>query len=104
MICPLKKELSMKNMHIFTAVAVLALAAGGGQGPDKSQVVARINRYQATVDDFRQEAAMNLPGASRDQILDDMITKELFLEQAQKMGLDKDERFMKGSRIIGNRR
>jgi hypothetical protein len=95
MICPLKKELSMKNMHIFTAVVVLALAAGCGQGPDKGQVVARINRYQATVDDFRQEAAMNLPGASRDQILDDMITKELFLEQAQKMGLDKDERFMK---------
>ncbi len=85
----------MKNKHIFTAVMALALAAGCAQGPDKGQVVARINHYEATVDDFMQEAAMNLPGATKDQILDDMVTKELLLEQAQKMNLDKDARFMK---------
>jgi len=95
MICPLKKELSMKNMHIFTAAAVLALAAGCAQGPDETRVVARVNRYQATVDDFMQEAGMSLPGVSKDQVLDDIVTKELLLEQAQKMGLDKDARFMK---------
>ncbi len=87
----------MKKRHIVAAVMVFvaALAAGCAQRPDETKVVARINRYQATVDDFRQEAAMNLPGTTKDQILDDMVTKELLLEQAQKMGLDKDARFMK---------
>jgi len=87
----------MKKRHIVAAVMVFvaALAAGCAQRPDETKVVARINRYQATVDDFRQEAAMNLPGTTKDQILDDMVTKELLLEQAQKMGLDKDTRFMK---------
>jgi hypothetical protein len=76
-------------------VLIAGLAIGCAKKPDKSQVVAEINNYQVTMDDFRQEAGMGIPDMSSEQILQDIITKELLLQEAQKMKLDKDRRFMK---------
>lgn len=80
----------------FIAMIMLGLFISGcARQPDESQIVARINNYKVTIDDFKQEAAMNIPGASKDDILQDIIIKELLLEQAQKMHLDKNKSFMK---------
>lgn len=84
---------------IFNCVMALALVAilgcGCTKNPDKSQIVAQINNYQLTLADFKQEAEMSLTGAPKELILQDIITKELLLQEAQKMDLDKDKYFMK---------
>jgi len=74
---------------------IVALITGCAKKPDKNQIVAEINTYQVTIDDFNQEAKMTIPGASNEQILQDIITKELLLQEAQKNSLDKNRRFMK---------
>jgi len=73
----------------------IALLTGCAKKPDKDKIVAQINNYQVTIDDFNEEAKMSIPGASKDQILQDIIIKELLLEEAQKNDLDKNRRFMK---------
>ncbi|MFA6281071.1 MAG: hypothetical protein WCY05_01050 [Candidatus Omnitrophota bacterium] len=90
----------MKNIfktHIFAAMIAIAVmvSAGCAKKPDKSQVVAQVNNYQVTIDDFKEGARMTMPCASKEKILQDIIAKELLLEEAQKMNLDKDKKFMK---------
>ena len=95
-----KKELKMDNNVVskFNTVIVIllgiALLTGCAKKPDKDKIVAQINNYQVTIDDFNEEAKMSIPGASKDQILQDIIIKELLLEEAQKNDLDKNRRFM----------
>jgi len=80
---------------VLIIVLLSALITACTKKPDKSQVVAEINNYQLTIDDFKYEAGLSLSGASKEQILQDIITKELLLQEAQKNSLDKNRRFMK---------
>jgi len=86
----------IKRCNCVMMMALIAgLAMGCAKKPDKSQVVAEINNYQVTIDDFKQEMAMSMPDANRGQIFQDIVTKELLLQEAQKMNMDKDKGFMK---------
>lgn len=85
-----------KNHNLGIGIALAAfLITGCAKKPDKSQIIAQVNNYQVTINDFCQEAAMSIPTASKEQVLQDIIAKELLLQQAQKMDLDKDKSFMK---------
>ena len=94
-----KKGEAMKNKRKIKIIPILLLllilTAGCVKKPDSSQVVAEINGYQVTADDIRQEAMISVSGATKEQLLQDIITKELLLEEAQKMNLDKRKDFMK---------
>lgn len=88
----------MKNpgkIILFVLLLVAFGILGCSKKPEKNNVVAKINDYTVTIEDFEQEKKMALSGASKEEILDDIITKELLLEEAQKMGFDKDKKFMK---------
>ncbi len=86
----------LKKISLVILVGLItAWFIGCTKKPDKNKIVAEINNYQLTVDDFKQEAKMNISGASNEQILQDIITKELLLQEAQKNSLDKNRRFMK---------
>lgn len=86
----------LKKFSYLMAIGLIAaLIPGCAKKPDKNQVVAEINNYSVTIDDFKQEAEMTIPGASKDLILQDIIAKELLLQEAQKMNLDKNKQFMK---------
>lgn len=86
----------LKKFSFVMAIGLIAvLITGCTKKPDKNQIVAEINNYQLTVDDFKYEAELSLSGASNEQILQDIITKELLLQEAQKNSLDKNRRFMK---------
>jgi len=89
----------MNNLKKFGFVMVVGLVAalitGCENKLDKNQIVARINDYEVTVDDFKYEAERTIPGVSKETILQDIITKELLLQEAQKMDLDKNKFFMK---------
>ncbi len=84
-----------KFSYAMVAGLITLLATGCVKKPDKDRIVAEINGYQVTIDDFKEEAKISLSGSPKEQILQDIITKELLLEEAQKNGLDKNRRFMK---------
>lgn len=68
-------------------------------------VVAKVNNYMITTDEFRQ--ALNAsravfknypdltPQAVNEKVLDEMIVNQLLLEEAQKLNFDKQEAFMR---------
>jgi hypothetical protein len=88
-------QLLKKFSFMIVAGLMVALIIGCARKPDTSQVVAEINNFQLTVDDFKYEAGLSLSGASKEQVLQDAIMKELLLQEAQKNNLDKNKRFMK---------
>ena len=69
------------------------------------QVVARVNNYTITVDDFNHEVGFlrpvirsisSIPPVElKLSILDEMINRELLLEEAQRLNIDKDPEFMR---------
>jgi Na+-transporting NADH:ubiquinone oxidoreductase subunit NqrC len=86
----------IRGCNFVMMLALIAgLAIGCAKKPDKSQIVADINNYQVTVDDFNREMSMSIPDTGREQVLQDIIIKELILQEAQKMEMDKDKGFMK---------
>ena len=84
-----------KFSYVMALGLIAALIAGCAKKSDKNQVVAQINNYSVTIEDFKHEAGMSIPGAAKELILQDIVTKELLLQEAQKMDLDKNRLFMK---------
>lgn len=84
-----------KKFRYMMIGLVAALITGCVKEPDKNQIVAQINNYAVTIEDFKHEAGMSISGVSKELILQDIVTKELLLQEAQKMGLDKNKAFMK---------
>jgi len=94
----------IKRCNFVMVMALVAgLAMGCAKKPDKSRIVAEINNYQVTIDDFRQKARMTAPNMLlesnaekvKGQVMEDIINEELLLQEAQKMKLDKDKGFMR---------
>ena len=83
-----------KILKKFSFLMVMGLAAalitGCVKKPDKDQIVAQINNYALTINDFKHEAKISIPGMSKELMLQDIIAKELLLQEAQKMNLDKN--------------
>jgi len=77
------------------------LCSCADQGTNKAKPVARVNDYVIASDDFRQmlarSAASNdivgLSLADKKRILDEEIRKELLIQEAIKLGLDKEPEF-----------
>jgi hypothetical protein len=90
----MNKLFKVVNFPLIIAIAVI-LTSGCAKKPDKSQVVAEINNYLVTTDDLRNEAKLSIYSAPKEQILQNIIYKELLLQEAQRMNLDKDKDFMK---------
>jgi hypothetical protein len=68
----------------------------------RSKVVARINNYYLTVDDFKDKSTLlklNYMAGDTDKIkndlLEEMIMKNILIQEAQTQNFDKDEAFMK---------
>ena len=95
-----------KSIHAITFLFALALilslaACARKERPER--VVARVNNYAMTVEDFNYESKdvlrmskiLGEVSITKSDMLDALITKELFLQEAQKEDLDKDKDFMK---------
>jgi len=71
--------------------------------PVGNKVVAKINDYEISVDDFQTQLAeeqefekdFKLTEATKRQFLDDLIRKELLIQEAKRMDLDRERDFMK---------
>lgn len=69
------------------------------QKVDESKILAKINDYTLTVDDFEDEIRYS-PYAGdetvdKERILDLAIRRQLLIQEAQRQGLDKSKSFMK---------
>lgn len=97
-----RKRLNFAIVLLFGLIAILSIAGcARKKGPER--IVATINDYNMTVDDFNYESKEVLRTGrliggvpiTKEDILDALITKELLLQEAQKENLDKDRDFMK---------
>lgn len=59
----------------------------------EEKIVAKINKYNMTVEDFRDSA--RAVSGTKEQMLDALITKNILIQEAQKQNFDKDKAFMK---------
>jgi hypothetical protein len=90
---------------MLALLLVITSAAGCAEKPaaPAKRVVARINSYELTAEDFNDEARLtaankHLPAdsaAAKAEILDEIIMKKVLLQEAQAQNFDKDARFMK---------
>ena len=99
----------MRNKIGILLVAVLLFVmlpmSGCGKKPEASmlKVLAKINNYDLTTEDFRDEARLSLArqyplgesDKAKEDLLDEMIVKKLLIQEAQAHNFDKDRAFMK---------
>ena len=91
-------------MRGLVVICVLLCAGCGQPQALPKDVVARVNDYMITTDEFRRalDAApavfRNYPGLTpamaREKVLDEMIANQLLLEDAQKLDFDKQPAFL----------
>ena len=92
---------------IFLVMLIWFAGCSQKQAQDlrSQQAVAKVNHYTITVDDFNHQVgflrpvfrsiSLIPPAELRLSILDEMINRELLLEEAQKLNIDKDPEFMR---------
>lgn len=90
---------------VSMAVVSLVLCCGCARKPVTAggKVIARINNYDLTEEDFMRGAVYALPDRTLDpdndvmkeQLLDELITQQVLLQEAQRQDFDKDAAFMK---------
>ena len=87
----------LKMSAILLIIGQLSLVIYGCGGSNKvsgdDKVVARINNYTMTMGDFR-DSARTVVG-TREEALEEIITRNILIQEAQKENFDKGKAFMK---------
>lgn len=90
--------------RLAAVLAVFLLLAGcSGDDGDKGPVLATIDDYQVLLPDFEQQLAaeleynreVKLTRRVKERFLDEMIRKELLIQEATRLGLDRQEAFVR---------
>ena len=95
-------------MHRYYLVAIVLIVTIGFYGcsqdhTDQTQTLASINDFRLSLKDFQRQLAQELefiPDAKlnnkvKKAFLDEIIRKEILIQEAKKMGLDQQEKFMR---------
>jgi hypothetical protein len=98
----------MRGSSVFVMICAAVVIAGccaksGSNECATSKVIAKINDYELTADDFIGEVKLVSPNINlssniekaKEDALDELITKKVLLQEAQRQNFDKDNRFMK---------
>ena len=88
----------MKKNLVFLSILIFIM--GCNPAPKDKQILAKINNYEITLDEFQEEFKESSYGRngtpeSKQDFLNNLINRKLILQDAQKKGLDKDRRFLK---------
>jgi hypothetical protein len=84
----------------ITILAAVLLVAGCGRPSHEKPILAKINNYQITQEEFNEDFKES-PGAkdtsleSKTEFLNSLISRKLILQDAQAKNLDKDPSFLK---------
>ena len=81
---------------IFVMITVTMSISGCGRSPSQEdmRVVARINNYELTVADFKEESLSD-PLKPKEELLQEIIMKKILIQEAQKQNFDKERAFMR---------
>lgn len=88
-------------MRRYAALLLLsATLAGCARQAEEKKILARINNYEITQEEFEESFKESVFGLtdtleSRQQFLDTLINQKLILQDAQKKGYDTEKRFLK---------
>lgn len=93
----------MKKRNLIWLIAavacVISLWYGYSQRPEQKKVVARINNYVMTLEDFEDGIAHSPYRVYRKRdlegLLDLAVRKQVLIQEAEREGLDKNKSFMK---------
>ncbi|MCK9554457.1 peptidyl-prolyl cis-trans isomerase [bacterium] len=103
----------MKKFLVFVVIAVTVAFVNGCSKKDitetpagrlsDDEVVASINGYGLTVGEFKEQAEYPLidryfskdPATAKEEILENLVMKNILLQEAQKLNFDKDKEFMR---------
>lgn len=85
--------------YLIIILAVLMIA-GCKCPPKDKQILARINNYEITKDEFEEEFrdsvfSVSDTEESRKSFMDNLINRKLVLQEAERQGVDKDKAFLK---------
>lgn len=88
----------MKKYTIILLAALFVLGCTGK--PKDREVLAKVNNYEITEQEFEEEFRASAYGSvdtqeSRKEFLNTLINRKLILQDAQNKGLDKDKSFLK---------
>ena len=90
----------LKRWSVVVLLAMVALAGCGREQSDTGDIVVRVNDRNITADEFRyalgesyKKGIAPLTEAAKGDLLDQMIKKELLIQEAKKRNLDQDEDF-----------
>jgi len=75
----------------------------GHKASEEKKVVARINNYDLTVEDFKDSAGLAMadqyvsetPEKAKERLLEELVVKNILVQEAQAQNFDKDTAFMK---------
>lgn len=96
----------MRKIAIVVTLFFLFFAVcgcGAKKATDEKTLVARVNNYEMTTGDFMTELELmtgnknlfNDPERMKEDLLEEMINRQLLLQEAQRQNFDKDRAFMK---------
>ena len=89
------------GIYLWALLLIAGFSGCSGESNEKPEVLARINDYRLTLDEFQRQLATEMEmdkefkvtrGARKD-FLDDIIKKEILIQEAQKLKLDTREEF-----------
>ena len=86
--------------YIVLLLAVILTLGCSRPAKEKKEILAKINNYEITLDEFEEEFkgsayGRNDTSESRKEFLSNLINRKLILQDAQGKGLDKDKDFLK---------
>jgi len=82
------------------AIAALFILCGCGKSDAGRAVIARVNDYSITAEEFKSEFKESVYSRTdtpetRKEFLNNLIDRKLIIQDAEKIGIDKDPRFLK---------
>lgn len=91
---------------LVAALSLILITYGCGKknaAQNSDLIIARINNYELTTDDFAEEERISLRGKytreelakAKDELLEEVIVKNILIQEAQAQNFDKNKAFMK---------
>ena len=103
-----KSKYGMRLVYILLVLIVSSVMTGcccksENKNHTENAVIAKINNYELTVNDFKDEVGLRArdismstdPEKAKEDALDGLVTKKILLQEAQAQAFDKDAKFMK---------